>query len=189
MDCQRGRLLQESESAGVLPAVAEAVPSQQQLLYRFYRSVVESTVLFNQVCWYNTAKNGNSDRLSHTAATASITTGQQVRSQESASRESRESSRSGITPPVSPAGQESASRESIRSGVRLPRVQQVRSPPPASPAGQKSTSRESSRSGVRLPRVLQVRNPEAGYSESRNSGVRSLLLVSPEIQESGVCFP
>ena len=27
VDCQRGRLLQERESAGVLPAVAEAVPS------------------------------------------------------------------------------------------------------------------------------------------------------------------
>ena len=114
MDCQRGRLLQKSESAGVLPAVAEAVPSQQRLLHRFYRSVVESTVLFNQVCWYNTAKNGDSDRLSHTAAAASITTGQQVRSQES------------------------ASRESSRSGVRLPRVLQVKTPESASPESRRS---------------------------------------------------
>ena len=96
MDCQRGRLLQESESAGVRPAEAEAVPSEQRLLHRFYRSVVDSTVLFNQVCWYNTAKKNDSDRLSHTAATASTTTGQQVRSQESASRES---SRSGVRLP------------------------------------------------------------------------------------------
>ena len=148
MDRQPGRLLQESESAGVLPAVAEAVTSQQRLLHRFYWSVLESTVLFNQVCWYNTAKNGDSDRLSHTAAAASITTGQQVRTRS--------------PPPVSPAGQESASRESSRSGVRLPRVQQVRSPPPVSPAGQESASRESCRSGTRRLATVSREIHESG---------------------------
>ena len=36
-----------------------------QLLHQFYRSVMESTMLFNQVCWCNTAKKVDSGRLSH----------------------------------------------------------------------------------------------------------------------------
>ena len=161
MDCQRGRLLQESESAGVRPAEAEAVPSEQRLLHHFYRPVVESTVLFSQVCWYNTAKKSDSDRLSHTAATASITIGQQVRSQESVYHEScRSSARS--QPTLSPAGQE--------PGVRLLRVLRL---------GTRSPSTES----------LEVRSPESASHESCRSGARGPPHMSPAGQEPEVRLP
>ena len=42
-----------------------------QLLHQFYQLVVEKTVLFNHVCWYNNAKKVNVDRLNHTAPTTS----------------------------------------------------------------------------------------------------------------------
>ena len=37
--------------------------TSSRLIHQFYRSVVESTALFNQVCWYNNAKKGDSDSV------------------------------------------------------------------------------------------------------------------------------